>query len=97
MTRHRSEARITAGANEHHHDLYRALEDAALSRGGIPVDTEKLHGGYVDFQHQISVRQIAWEWLRSQGITPTEFPVRDAYRVSLEGRKNQRNLVACNI
>jgi hypothetical protein len=87
-----TEARVTAGRNDHHRDLFRALEDAALARGGIPIDTRKLHAGFRDFEHQVSIKQIAIEWLRSQGITPDAWPVREAYQVSLEGRKNQRGL-----
>jgi len=82
--------RVTSG-NDHHH-LYRALEDAALSRGGIPVDRRSLHAGFTDFEHEISVRTIAHEWLRSVGLAPGEFPIAHAYRVSREARVSKRGL-----
>lgn len=85
-------ARVSAGRNDHHTELYRALEDAALARGGIPVDTDTLHAGFREFEHQISIRTIAEEWLSSHGLPPTEHPINEALVRSLEVRRSSRGL-----
>ncbi|TFH47332.1 MAG: hypothetical protein E4H01_08530, partial [Lysobacterales bacterium] len=85
-------SRITSGANEGRLELFRALADAAIARGGVNADLDTLHPAAVDFVHQISVRTIAEEWLRSHGAAATEYPINEALTRSLTGRGSSRGL-----